>query len=119
GSPLLDSSCWTSRPGNSQPPATLSAYIGVIVSTSIAKQGSTIYGNIAALVVVQIDPSSPYGSDPGHPGYGTIAALIQDGAGLFPHAAASRRALGLAGETSSSAQSGAGEVTANPALGHQ
>ncbi|MBV8201830.1 MAG: Ig-like domain-containing protein, partial [Acidobacteria bacterium] len=42
GSPLLDSSCWTSKPGNSKPPATLPAYIGVIVSTSIAKQGSTI-----------------------------------------------------------------------------
>jgi RHS repeat-associated protein len=84
GSPLLDASCWTSKPGNSQPPTTLPAYIGVIVSTSIAKQGSTIYGNIAALVVVQVDPSSPYGSDPGHPGFGTIAAVIQDGAGRFP-----------------------------------
>ena len=52
GSPLLDASCWTSKPGNSKPPATLPAYVGVIVSTSIAKQGSTIYGNIAALVVV-------------------------------------------------------------------
>jgi RHS repeat-associated protein len=54
------------------------------VSTSIAKQGSTIYGNVAATVVVQVDPTSPYGPDPGHPGFGTIAAVIQDGAGLFP-----------------------------------
>jgi RHS repeat-associated protein len=107
GNPQLDSSCWTSKPGNSQPPATLSAYIGVIVSTSIAKQGSTIYGNIAALVVVQVDPSSPYGSDPGHPGYGTVAAVIQDGAGLFPHVAP-RRELAPAGEASSSSGSGAG-----------
>jgi hypothetical protein len=38
GSPQLDSSCWTSKPDNSKPPAILSAYIGVIVSTSIAKQ---------------------------------------------------------------------------------
>jgi RHS repeat-associated protein len=116
GSPQLDASCWTSKPGNSKPPATLSAYIGVIVSTSIAKQGSTIYGNIAALVVVQVDPSSPYGSDPGHPGYGTVAALIQDGASLFPHAA-SGRALAPAGATSSSAQTGAGEDIANPVAG--
>jgi RHS repeat-associated protein len=116
GSPQLDSSCWTSKPGNSKPPATLSAYIGVIVSTSIAKQGSSIYGNIAALVVVQVDPSSPYGSDPGHPGYGTIAAVIQDGASLFPHAAP-RRALAPAGETSASPQTGSGEVIANSAPG--
>jgi hypothetical protein len=74
-----------------RPPATLPAYIGVIVSTSIAEQGSSIYGNIAALVVVQVDSSSPYGSDPGHPGFGTVAAVIQDGAGLFPRAA--RRAV--------------------------
>ncbi len=114
GSPQLDASCWTSKPGNSQPPATLSAYIGVIVSTSIAKQGSTIYGNIAALVVVQVDPNSPYGSDPGHPGFGTIAAVIQDGASLFPHAA-SHGLLAPAVENSSSAQIGSGHVIAKPA----
>jgi RHS repeat-associated protein len=85
GTPRLDASCWTSKPGNSSPPATLQAYIGVIVSTGIAKQGSTLYGNVAATVVLQVDPTSPYGSDPGHPGYGTIAAVIQDGAGLFPN----------------------------------
>jgi RHS repeat-associated protein len=109
GSPQLDASCWTSKPGNSKPPATLSAYIGVIVSTSIAKQGSTIYGNVAALVVVQVDPGSPYGSDPGHPGFGTVATVIQDGASLFPHAA-SRRALATAEQTSSSAQTTPSEV---------
>jgi RHS repeat-associated protein len=87
GTPLLDASCWTSKPGNSSPPATLSAYIGVIVATSIANQGSSIYGNIAATVVVEVDPSSPYAPAPGHPGYGTVAAVIQDGASLFPKAA--------------------------------
>jgi RHS repeat-associated protein len=84
GSPQLDAACWASKPGNSSPPATLAPYIGVIVSTSIAKGGSTIYGNIAAMVVVQVDPSSPYAPDPGHPGYGTVAAVIADGAALFP-----------------------------------
>jgi RHS repeat-associated protein len=112
GSPQLDSSCWTSKPGNSKPPATLSAYIGVIVATSIAKQGSSIYGNIAALVVVQVDPGSPYGSDPGHPGYGTIAAVIQDGTSFFPPAAP-RRSLAPAGASSSS-QTGASEVITSP-----
>jgi RHS repeat-associated protein len=117
GSPLLDSSCWTSKPGNSKPPATLSAYIGVIVSTSIAKQGSTIYGNIAALVVVQVDPSSPYGSDPGHPGFGMIAAVIQDGASLFPHAASRRVPAAPAAEKSSSAEASAREVIVKAASG--
>jgi len=79
----------------------------------MAMQGSTIYGNIAALVVVQVDTSSPYGSDPGHPGFGTVAAVIRDGAGLFPQAA-SRRAAASAVETSSSAQSGAGETITSP-----
>jgi len=111
GSPLLDQSCWTSKPGNSAPPATLSAYIGVIVSTSVAKQGSTIYGNIAATVVVQIDPSSPYGPDPGHPGYGTVAAVIQDGATLFPKAG-SHRAVPSAAASSPSSQDGVGKTAA-------
>jgi len=84
GTLLLDSNCWTSKPGNSSPPSTLADYIEAIVSTSIAKSGSTIYGNVAATVVLQVDPTSPYGSDPGHPGYGTIVAVIEDGAGLFP-----------------------------------
>jgi RHS repeat-associated protein len=116
GSPLLDSSCWTSKPGNSQPPPTLPAFIGVIVSTSIAKEGSTIYGNAAALVVIQVDPSSPYGSDPGHPGYGTVAAVIQDGAGVFPHGAPPRQ-LGPSGEIASIAQTGGGALIAKPAPG--
>jgi RHS repeat-associated protein len=117
GSPLLDSSCWTSKPGNSKPPATLSAYIGVIVSTSIAKQGSSIYGNIAATVVLQVDPTSPYGSDPGHPGYGTVAAVIQDGASLFPKAAA-RHALANSAGSSPSREDSGGEVGAAAAAGH-
>lgn len=58
---------WTSKPGNSKPPATLSAYIGVNVSTSIAKQGSTIYGDIAALVVVQSIPPRPTAPIRGNP----------------------------------------------------
>jgi RHS repeat-associated protein len=87
GTPRLDPSCWTSKPGNSTPPATVGDYIGVIVSTAINQDGSTVYGNVAALVVLQVDRTVPYGSDPGHPGYGTIVAVIADGAGLFPQAA--------------------------------
>jgi len=92
GTPQLDASCWTSKPGNSPPPATLGDYLEAIVSTSIAKQGSKIYGNIAALVVVRVDPGSGYAPDPGHPGFGTIVAVIADGAGLFLQAASRRPA---------------------------
>jgi RHS repeat-associated protein len=84
GTPQLDPSCWTSKPGNSTPPATVEDYIGVIVSTAIAQDGSTIFGNVAALVVLQVDRTVTYGPDPGMPGYGTIVAVIVDGGSLFP-----------------------------------
>jgi RHS repeat-associated protein len=122
GSPLLDTSCWTSKPGNSSPPATLAAYIGVIVSTSIAKAGSTIYGNIAAMVVLEVDPASPYAPDPGHPGYGTVAAVIADGAGLFLPGASSHAPAPEPGRAPAPARSLAGlqngaRATAVPATG--
>jgi RHS repeat-associated protein len=88
------------------------------VSTSIAKQGSTIYGNVAATVVVQVDPTSPYGSDPGHPGYGTIAAVIQDGAGLFPPAPP-RPAAAQPAASSPGSQDSASQTIGVPASGLQ
>ncbi|HEX3529965.1 MAG TPA: carboxypeptidase regulatory-like domain-containing protein, partial [Thermoanaerobaculia bacterium] len=84
GTPRLDQSCWSSKPGNSNPPATLGDFIQVLVTTSVNKSGSTIYGNITSTVVVQVDRTAPYAPDPGHPGYGTIVAVIEDGGGLFP-----------------------------------
>jgi RHS repeat-associated protein len=94
GTPQLDAGCWTAKPGNSSPPATIGSYIGAIVSTSIAKSGATIYGNIAATVVLQVDPGSSYGPDPGHPGFGTVVAVIEDGARLFSKAAARKPPAG-------------------------
>jgi RHS repeat-associated protein/uncharacterized repeat protein (TIGR01451 family) len=83
--PPLDSSCWTSKPGQSLPPEPpLPRYIGVLVATSIAKQRSVLYGNIAAVVVVEVSPDPPYGAVPGKPGFGTIVGAVEDGAGLFP-----------------------------------
>lgn len=83
--PPLDMSCWTSKPGQSGPPEPpLPRYIGVLVATSIAKQKSVLYGNIAAVVVVEVSPDPPYGSVPGKPGFGTIVGAVEDGAGLFP-----------------------------------
>jgi RHS repeat-associated protein len=125
GTPQLDAACWSSKPGDSSPPATLGDYIEAIVSTSIAKQGSTIYGNIAALVVVRVDPGSAYAPGPGHPGFGTIVAVIADGEGLFPPAASRRttdQAPGFAGSSSlqedggGSAGSATGEKVAQAAV---
>jgi RHS repeat-associated protein len=101
GTPRLDQSCWTSKPGNSNPPATLGDFIQVIVATSIAKQGSTIYGNIAATVVVQVDRTAPYAPDPGHPGYGTVVAVIEDGGGVFTQPATTSSAAMTADATAS------------------
>jgi hypothetical protein len=66
---------WTSRPGNSSnPPATVPQFMGVIVSSSIQKNGSTISGNIKKIIVIQTNPG--YGPAPGHTGTGKVVAII-------------------------------------------
>ena len=81
----LDDACWRSKPGQSfPPPLTLPAFIEVIVSTAITKQGSEIFGNIAAAAVCQVDPTPAYAPDPGHPGFCKLVAVVEDGAGIFP-----------------------------------
>jgi RHS repeat-associated protein len=81
----LDDQCWRSKPGNSfPPPLTLPAYIEVIISTAIAKQGSEIFGNIAAAAVCQVDSTPAYGPDPGKPGFCKLVAVVEDGANVFP-----------------------------------
>ena len=83
GTPRLTDACWSSKPGQSFPPDPLPTHIGVIVTTSMDKSGARDYGNIAALVVVKVDPEPAYGPTPGNPGFGTIAAVIEDGANIF------------------------------------
>ncbi|HMC21475.1 MAG TPA: CARDB domain-containing protein, partial [Thermoanaerobaculia bacterium] len=83
-SPVLVQGCWDSKPGQVPPPAQIARYIGAIVSTAIAKDQDTIYGNIAARVILEVSPDPAYGDDPGHPGYGKIVAVVSDGANLFP-----------------------------------
>ncbi len=64
---------WTTSPGNSSSPVgSLPAYMGTAVSSTIAKNGSTISGNITKIVVVITAPG--YAPNPGHPGTGTIIA---------------------------------------------
>ncbi|HYM62590.1 MAG TPA: carboxypeptidase regulatory-like domain-containing protein [Thermoanaerobaculia bacterium] len=66
---------WTTDPGNSSnPPDTVPAYLGVFVSSTITKSGSTISGNIQKMVVVKTNPG--YAPNPGHAGTGTVLAVI-------------------------------------------
>ena len=66
---------WTTDPGNSTPPpATIPAYMAIIVSSSITQSGSTISGDTVHLLLVKTDPG--YQGNPGHAGTGTIVAVI-------------------------------------------
>jgi uncharacterized repeat protein (TIGR01451 family) len=73
--PVGCGSDWTTAPGNSPPPTSdVPSYMGVVVTSSVAKHGSTISGDSAHIVVVKTDPG--YGPNPGHPGTGTIVATF-------------------------------------------
>ena len=62
---------WHSRPGNSsKPPDKLPPEIMVIVTDTIRKEGSDIYGRIKEIVIVK--PDGSYGPSPGHRGNGTV-----------------------------------------------
>lgn len=66
---------WRSDPRNrSGPPASVPAYIIVLVSSSIAKSGAVISGNIPTMVVVRTDPG--YGPNPGQAGTGTVVTVV-------------------------------------------
>jgi hypothetical protein len=64
---------WTSgKSATADLPASVPQYMEVIVSSSIAKRGSTISGNTQHVVVVRTDPG--YQPDSRHPGTGTVIA---------------------------------------------
>jgi len=68
-------STWSSTAGNSPPPTTdVPAYMGVIVTSSVTKSGTTVSGNFSEIVVVITDPG--YAPGPGHSGTGRIAATF-------------------------------------------
>jgi hypothetical protein len=62
--------------------------MAVIVSSTIAKSGSNIMGNIPEIVIVQTAPG--YAPDPGHPGTGTVVAVLCHVAGAAKPASASK-----------------------------
>ena len=64
---------WTTGPGSSSnPPATVPAYMGVLVSSKVTKSGPKISGDAKSIVVVKTDPG--YAPNPGHAGTGTVVA---------------------------------------------
>jgi uncharacterized repeat protein (TIGR01451 family) len=65
---------WITRTGNSPPPPNgpLPSYMGVIVTSSVSKSGSSLTGNIVHIVVVTTNPG--YQPNPGHNGTGKIVA---------------------------------------------
>jgi hypothetical protein len=66
---------WTSRPGNSTPPpASIPAYMAIIVSSHVDKSGSSIGGDTPHIVIVKTDPG--YQGNPGHAGTGTIVGVV-------------------------------------------
>lgn len=67
---------WSTDPGNSTPPpqGPLPAFMGVIVTSSASKNGSTISGNTLHIVIVQTNPG--YAPDPGHAGTGTVVTVV-------------------------------------------
>ena len=66
---------WTGDPANSgDPPASVPDYMAVIVSSTVTRSGSTLTGDVAHIVIVRV--AAGYANDPGHPGTGTIVAVI-------------------------------------------
>jgi uncharacterized repeat protein (TIGR01451 family) len=66
---------WTTAQGGNSvgpPDGPLPSYMGVVVTTSVTKSGSTSSGNVARIVVVQTNAG--YSSSPGHAGTGLIVA---------------------------------------------
>jgi hypothetical protein len=67
---------WSTDPGNSTPPpeGPLPSYMGVIVTSSTTKSGSTISGDTPHVVVVATN--SGYQPNVGHPGTGVVVAQV-------------------------------------------
>jgi hypothetical protein len=75
GTPRICGSSWTTDTGNATPPPpSVPPFMGVLVSSLITQNGSVITGNIKQVVVVHNNPG--YAPDPGHPGTGTIVAVV-------------------------------------------
>jgi hypothetical protein len=82
------SGTFTTWPGNSsEPPATISSPIDVLVVTSVTKSGPVISGTYVD--ILEVVPNPGYEADPGHAGIGVVIGSACDangggGGGGFP-----------------------------------
>ena len=68
------SGTWTANTGNSsEPPASISTPITVIVASEVTQSGSVISGDVAG--VATVTPNPGYAADPGHAGTGTVVSI--------------------------------------------
>ena len=75
--PEIRPGVFTTRTGNSSgPPASVPAYMAVIVASSVSQSGSVISGKSIKTVIVQTN--SGYAGSPGHPGTGTVVATLSE-----------------------------------------
>jgi hypothetical protein len=66
---------WFTDTGNSSaPPVTAPSFMMVLVAGSVSQSGSVLSGIVSEIVVVNTNPG--YLNDPGHPGTGTVVAII-------------------------------------------
>ena len=73
--PAICASAWSSTGGASPPPTSgVPSYMGVVVTSSVKKSGSSISGNSVHIVVLKVNPG--YGPSPTTPGTGTIVATF-------------------------------------------
>jgi hypothetical protein len=73
--PTSCGSAWTTSGGNSPPPTSgVPSYMGVVVTGSVTKSGSTISGTSVHIVVVKTNPG--YAPNPMSAGTGTIVATF-------------------------------------------
>jgi uncharacterized repeat protein (TIGR01451 family) len=67
---------WTSFAGDSDhPPATVPLYTAMIVATTVDQTGPVVTGDDVHVIIVKTGPG--YLPDPGHPGTGIIAGVLQ------------------------------------------
>lgn len=66
---------WTAGAGHSAaPPAAVSPYMAVVVTSHVTKSGSSVSGNVREIVIVYTHQG--YGPNPGHAGIGTVVHTL-------------------------------------------
>jgi fibro-slime domain-containing protein/RHS repeat-associated protein len=80
-----DTSSWRTRPANSrQPPATVPAYMSVILATRVTKEGDVESGNIAGTGIVRVLDPAAFLPDPGHQTFGVLLAILPPNPSSLP-----------------------------------